>query len=287
MKPDHRHELKTNELAEWLNNLPQWVKENSISIICVSAVIIGITTFYIWRIYNEREVARKQLELSSLISQLFDSQMQILKAQTQERDLSFILLQPADNLRIFARSIDDDQMAAFALIKQAEALRKELHFRQVIVPEQEVATQINQAKASYAEAIQRCSTNPSLTAMAKFGLGLCEEELGNFEAAEQIYRDITINPDFNGTVAAVQAKLRLETMVDYKPKIVFKPAPKKPAVELTRPPDTNLLTDANLDTLAANTLPEVPDANIAITPSSASETPDLSADRQDINLEVR
>jgi hypothetical protein len=253
----------------------------------VSAVIIGITTFYIWRIYNEREVTRKQLELSSLISQLFDSQMQILKAQTQERDLSFILLQPADNLRIFARNADDDQMAAFALIKQAEALRKELHFRQVIVPEQEVATQINQAKAGYAEALQRCSANPSLTAMAKFGLGLCEEELGSFEAAEQIYRDITINPDFNGTVAAVQAKLRLETMADYKQKMVFKPAPKKLAVELARPPDTNLLTDANLDTLAANTLPEVPDANIAITPSSASETPDLSADRQDINLEVR
>src|SRR3989304_2040810 len=103
MKPDHRHELKTNELAEWLNNLPQWAKENSITIICISAVIIGIATFYIWRIYSGREVARKQLELSDLISQLFDSQMQILGAQAQGRDLSFILLQPADNLRVFAR----------------------------------------------------------------------------------------------------------------------------------------------------------------------------------------
>ncbi len=28
MKSDHRHELKTNELAEWLSNLPQWAKKN-------------------------------------------------------------------------------------------------------------------------------------------------------------------------------------------------------------------------------------------------------------------
>jgi len=287
MKPDHRHELKTNELAEWLNNLPQWAKENSITIICISAVIIGIATFYIWRIYSGREVARKQLELSDLISQLFDSQMQILGAQAQGRDLSFILLQPADNLRVFARNTDDDQMAAFALIKQAEALRMELHYRQGIVSEQEVAAQINQAKAGYAEALERCPTNRSLTAMAKFGLGLCEEDLGNFEAAEQIYSAITISPDFDGTVTAVQAKLRLETMADYKQKIVFKPAPKKPVIEVTRPVDTNLPIDANLGTLATNTLPGVPDTNVAITPSSASEMLDLSADRQDINLEAR
>ena len=33
MKSDHRHELKTNELAEWLGNLPQWTKENLVTII--------------------------------------------------------------------------------------------------------------------------------------------------------------------------------------------------------------------------------------------------------------
>ncbi len=279
MRPDHRHELKTNELAEWLNNLPQWARENSITIICVSALIIGIATFYVWRIHSKREVARRQLELSGLVSQLFDSQMQILRAKAQGRDLSFILLQPADNLRIFAQNADDNQMAAFALIKQAEALRMELHYRQGIVPEQEVAAQINQAKASYTEVLERCPTDPSLTAMAKFGLGLCEEDIGNFEVAEQIYRDITTNPDFDCTVAAVQAKLRLETMADYKQKIVFRPAPKKPAIKSIMPADTNLPTDANLGPLVTNTIPEVPDTNIAITPNSTSEIPD-------INLEV-
>ena len=129
MKSDHRHELKTNELAEWLNNLPQWAKENSISIIVVAVLIIGVATFYIWRFYNASIVAQKQLELSSLIGQVIESKTQILRAQAEGRDISFILLHPADNLRAFAQNADDDQMAAFTLIKQAEALRTELHYR--------------------------------------------------------------------------------------------------------------------------------------------------------------
>jgi len=267
MKSDHRHELKTNELAEWLSHLPQWARENRFFIIFVLAVIIAAAFFYIWRSHSRNVVARKQLELTSLVGELLSSKMQILQAQQQGKDLSFILLQPAENLRIFAENTNDDHMAAFALIKRAEALRTELHYRLGTLPEQEAVTQISQAKASYAKALKRCPTNPSLMAAAQFGLGLCEEELGNFGLAEQIYRDITTNSDFEGTVAVAQAKVRLETMADYKQKLVFKPAPKpKPAApalrkesrgqpptrtkpghsaELSRSPDTNLPIDIN------------------------------------------
>ncbi|MHC4595136.1 MAG: hypothetical protein ACYS19_09345, partial [Planctomycetota bacterium] len=79
-------------------------------------------------------------------------------------------------------------MAALALIKQAEALRTELHYRPGTVSKEDLTAQINQAKAGYADAIERSSFNPSLMAKAKFGLGLCEEELGNFAEAEQIYQ---------------------------------------------------------------------------------------------------
>lgn len=244
MKSDHRHELKTNELAEWLGNLPQWAKENSITIIFASALIIGAAIFYIWRDYSRDVVARKQLELTEVISQFLNSKVQVLQAQAQGRDISFVLLQPADNLRILAQNANDDQMAALALIKRAEALRTELHYRLGAVPRQEAAVQIEQAKANYSEALDKCSTNPLLMAMAKFGLGLCEEELGNFEAAEQIYRDISENSDFAGTVAAAQAKMRLATMGDYEQKVVIRPAPKKPPVEPALGPlDLSILPD--------------------------------------------
>ena len=118
-------------------------------------------------------------------------------------------------------------MAALALIKRAEALRAELHYGNV--EEDYLITQTNLAKASYAEALEKCPKIPSLAATAKFGLGLCEEELGNFEQARQLYQDVAGNSDFESTLATIRAKRRLETMADYQQKIVFKPAPKPPA----------------------------------------------------------
>jgi len=172
-------------------------------------------------------------------------------------------------------------MAALALIKQAEALRTELHYRPGTVSEQDVTAQINQAKAAYNEAIQnrlRGASNPSLTAAAEFGLGLCEEELGNFEKAQQIYQSIAENPDFEGTVPVAQAKHRLDTMADYKQKVIFKPAPTppvatKPTIQI-KPVDTNLPAevilpiDANQASQTSKVLPDVnskvPEPNVSV-----------------------
>jgi len=298
MKADHRHELKTNELAEWLGNLPQWTKENLTTIIVISAVIVTAAIFYIHRSYSKRVVAAEQLEFTNLLNQLSGSKTQILRAQALGRDLSFMLLQPANNLRTFAQTANNDRMAALALIKQAEALRTELHYRPGTVSKQDLTAQINQAKASYADAIEKSSFNPSLTAKAKFGLGLCEEELGNFAGAEQIYRDIAANPNFEGTVSAVQVKRRLDTMTDYKQKVVFKPSPQKPTpaelpqpmiqikpAEANQPADTNLPVDANrpvdvnLDAQALNSVSEVPDG----VPARLGSAKPRQAERDPVN----
>ncbi len=247
MKAEHRHELKTNELAEWLSNLPQWTKENLTTIIIILAVIVAALAFYVRYRYSKSLVADEQFEFTNLLNQLSASKMQVLSAQAEGRDLSFILLQPANSLGTFAQTAKNDRMAALALIKQAEALRTELHYRPGTISNEDLTSQINQAKAAYTEAIQtrlQGTSNPSLTAAAEFGLGLCEEELGNFEKAQQIYQIIAENPDFEGTVAVTQAKHRLETMADYKQKVIFKPAPaptaaSKPTIQI-KPVDANL-----------------------------------------------
>ena len=260
MKPKHRHELKTNELAEWLSNLPQWTKKNLRTIIYVSVPVVLVAGLYSYYRYQKDVVSvRKQIELTTLITQLPQNKMQILRSQVQGFDSSYMLLQTADSLQAAAQNADDDQMAALALIKKAEVLRAELHYRLGTVAEQEVIAQINKAKTSYTEALGKASGNRSLMAAAKFGLGLCEEELGNFEEAEQIYRQTSTNPDFEGTAAAVQAKLRLETMSDYQKKVVFKAASKQmpahiiqPPIELTAPAGPQMQRDAFV----------VPDTNI-------------------------
>jgi len=254
MKPEHRHELKTNELAEWLMNFPQWAKENLRTIIYVSALIAVVAGLYIWRIYNRNVVSvQKQLNFTALLARLSQSKMEILRGRAQGVDASYILLRPANSLRTFAQNTKDDAVAALALIKRAEALRTELHYRQGTVDKRDLTTQINLAKNSYNEAIARLirlgprsATNPSLMAMAKFGLGLCEEELGNLEQAKQIYHDLVANPDFECTVTAVQAKLRLDTMADYQKKIVFKSPPRPKPAKSTLPEIQLKPVDINL-----------------------------------------
>ena len=289
MKSEHRHELKTNELAEWMANLPQWARENRTTIIVILAAIVLSGAFYIWRIHQKKAAVQTQTELTRLLSELLGSKMQILSAQDQGRpDPSYMLIQrggPADKLRDFAQKVNDDHMAALALIKQAEILRLELHCRQETVSKQDLMTQINQARASYTEAIENHLnrvSNPLLTATAQFGLGLCEEELGNFEKAQQIYQDITTNPDIEGTTAKVAAENRLKAMADYKTKIAFKPSPKPKPADIEKSPieiklaDTNLPTDTNQAPQAPNIAPDAPDIN------SSPQVPNIPTD---VNLE--
>lgn len=230
MKSEHRHELKTNELAEWLGNLPQWTKENMTTILVIVAVVVAGAAFLFWRNYNKNVVqVRGHLEFSNLLDQLSAGKMQVLNAQGQGQDLSFILLQPANSLGNFAQNTSNNRMAALALIKQAEALRTELHYRPGPISEQDLTNQINEAKAAYAGAVEKSSANASLKATAEFGLGLCEEELSNFQEAKKIYKSIVANAAYEGTVANAEARNRLETMDDYRQKVVFKPAPEPAA----------------------------------------------------------
>ena len=275
MKSEHRHELKTNELAEWIANLPQWTRENLRTIIYVSVVavlVIGSSLWY-WR-KRTVETVQRHLEFTSLIGRLSQNKLQILMAQPRGMDASYMLIETAGALQTTAEGTKDDQMAALALIKRAEALRAGLHYRQITVSQTEVQTAINGAKAAYIKALEKASTNPSLKAMAEFGLGLCAEELGNFDEARQIYRDIAENSDFEGTTTAAKAKQRLETMADYQQRIVFRasPKPQPPLSEFFETPIPLRPAEVELLTKAPNEVIVVPDVKVVPEPNLAAES---------------
>ena len=100
------------------------------------------------------------------------------------------------------------------------------------VDKRNMVDQINRAKAAYNEAVAKSVNNSSLRALATFGLGLCEEELGNFDQAKQIYQQLTEEPTFEATVAANLAENRLKLMDEYKETVAFKEAPIKPMPEI-------------------------------------------------------
>jgi hypothetical protein len=254
MKAQHRHELKTNELAEWLANFPQWAKKNLTTIIYVSVLIAIVAGLYIWRVYSKNVISvRKQMRFNSLLTRLSQSKNEILAARAQGFDVSDILINAGDNLKAFAEKTKDNTIAALAFIKHAEAVRTELHYRQETVTKNDLTVQINKAKDSYSKALERLTTpgplgtiNPSLTASGKFGLGLCEEELAKFKQARQIYEGLVADPTLECTLAATQAKLRLDTMAEYQKKVVFKAPPKPRPVRPVQPQIQVKPSDVNL-----------------------------------------
>ena len=235
MKAEHRHDSKTNELAEWLQNLPELAKKNVkiLTYASVVIVLIAVSAWFHWHFKNES--VQKKTEFTGFVTQLSQNKAQIIQSSSEGKDLSFMLLQTAEALLNTAQNEKDDGVAAMAFIKHGETIRTELHYRNETISEQELATQIEKAKSSYDEAVKRSKGRASLTAMAKFGLGLCEEELGKFDSAAAIYRQIAEDPSFDGTVTAVQAKDRLDSMDEYKQKLTFKASPKPEPVSVLPP----------------------------------------------------
>ncbi|OHB67781.1 MAG: hypothetical protein A2Y77_05735 [Planctomycetes bacterium RBG_13_62_9] len=284
MKSDHRHELKTNELADWMAHLPEWVHQNRNSIIGVAALCLVAFAVYFWSFYRRNVVVvRNRTQLTNLLTQVPQQMSNIARAGT---DQSYVLLPIANDLDEFAQTTSNDDMAALALIQRAVALRAELHYRLADVPREELTKRIAEAQASYQQALDRKPSNPALAAAAHFGLGLCEEEVGNFDKAAEVYRTVAQKPEYAGTAAQEAAAFRLKIMGDYETNLVFKPAPPKPAQATVptvqiKPADANapavvrVPSDANAGPVVGPSI--APDANKAPSPANPPTTTDTNA----------
>ncbi len=286
MKSDHRHELKTNELADWLTHLPAWAQQNRTNLLAVAAVIVLAIIVYFWSFYRSHVVSvRNQERLTLLVSQVPEKINEAMRASMENKDQSLALASVQEDLKEFADDLSDDNMAALALIKRGEAIRAELHLRLADAGRDELTAQIAKAQASYQEALDRKPSNPALAAAAQFGLGLCEEELGNFDKAAEIYRAVAQKPEYTGAVAKAAAEYRLKTMDDFKAQIVFKPAPPQPQVSLTPQATTPTIQlpagDANAPAViqapnAPSAAPAAPTGPAEVTPAPA--TPPAAAE---------
>jgi len=238
MKAEHRHELKTNDLAIWLGNLPNWANQNLRTIIYVLVVVVLVLASSFYYRYQKTSVAeREQNNLTALVSQMPQQKAYIAQKQLEGQDNAYILFQFNDQLDSVAKNASNDAVAAMALIKSAEVLRTELHFRFGAVSQQDITTQIGKAKDYYTKAINtylKRSPNPALEAVAKTGLGLCEEELGNPDAARKLYQEVATGAAYEGTAPAAAAKQRLVVMDSFPEKIALKPMP-RPAIKIQPP----------------------------------------------------
>ena len=230
MKAEHRHELKTNDLALWLGNLPNWANQNLRTVTYVLVVVVLVLASFFYYRYQKTAVAeREQNNLTAIVSQLPQQKAFIAQKQLENQDNAYMLFQLTDELDRIAKNASNDAIAATALIKSAEVLRTELHFRFGAISQQDITTQIGKAKDYYTKALDtylKRSPNPTLEAVAKIGLGLCEEELGNPDTARKIYQEVATGAAYEGTAPAAAAKQRLVAMDSFPEKIVLKPMPR-------------------------------------------------------------
>jgi tetratricopeptide (TPR) repeat protein len=230
MKSERRHELRTNELAEWLGHFPEFLRENYRVIIYITVVVIIVAATVYTKWYRKRAELREQrIELTELFARISQSKIDAVMGAGRGQDYSSRLLVTADAIDTASRRMDNPVCAAFALNKRAEALRAELHYRPESLEPGAAKAQIGQAVKSYEKALAKDHGNTALEAMTKFGLGLCAEELGDLTKAQSIYQEIVANPDYQGTVFVPQARERLETMAEYSEPVYFaKAAPAEP-----------------------------------------------------------
>ncbi len=241
MKSERRHELGTNELAQWLANLPKFIENNRKTIIYIAVLIVIIAVYSVYY-YTRSDISQAdKINATALFEQLNISKARSAQSLTQGIDTSDTILLTGQSLEQISTQTSDTKLAALALIKQAEALRSELHYRKTDPEAQTIEFQISRAEDLYSQAILNAAESPTIKAMANFGLALCAEELGNFQKAEQIYNDIIAEPAFAGTVFPQKAKFRLVSLADYQkqPKFVQTAPPPKSPVPVTN--DTNTL----------------------------------------------
>lgn len=233
MRSDHRHELKTNELANWIANFPEWANKNRTSLVAAAAVILVALLVYFVSYYRKNVVSvGNQTHLTTLVTEMPQQMSRIASASMQGQDESYILVDTEQRLQDFAQKSSDNDMAALALIQRGAAARAELHYRLSEISQDELVKQMEKAQTSYQQALDRKPSLPSLAAAAQYGLGLCEEELGSFDKAAEIYREVAQKPEYAGTTAQAAAAYRLKVMPDYKTAVAFLPAPPKPVAPL-------------------------------------------------------
>ena len=233
MDTEHRHELKTNELADWIAHLPEFAKQNASTIIGVVLIIVAFITWPMFTRMRQASEIAKSAEVTESIQNLERDIYAVIQAADKDEaarlQASSALIVSANALLEQAGKIENPELSALARIKAAQALRTELAVRTGTVSDEEVQTRITQAQEVYQKALD-LAAEPTTRAMAKLGLGLCAEELGQRDAAAAIYQDIIDTQEFAPTVFPMQAQQRLDGLKENFETFTFAPAPVEPQI---------------------------------------------------------
>lgn len=228
MDSEHRHELKSNELADVLTHLPEFFKKNANMIIGISLIIIAFVTWPLFsKMSRQKAIAEKSQVAESIRMLSGDIGAALTAYQNTPEELAPALgtiEANAEALMELTSKTNNPNLAALAYIKAAQAIRTELHLRKEIVGAETIEAQTQKAQEAYEKAAEKAAI-PTMKAMAQFGIGLCTEERGQTEQAAEIYQAIIDDESFAATVFPNLAQQRLDSLADSTETFIFVDAP--------------------------------------------------------------
>lgn len=222
MDTEHRHELKTNELADFLARLPDFMQRYSNQIIGVCLILIALLGIPLYKHFRHQSRRSEQIAMVSRIQSAREAMSRAAQAEGEVRPAS-LLESAAEELRAAASSTNQKDLVAIALLESAKLLRAALYLDEQPSPET-ISANLSKAESACKEAFETAQS-PTLKGLAELALGLCAEEAGQYEQARQVYTQIIQNTAYAGTSVIEQAKRRLDLLDDNAVKVVFAPAP--------------------------------------------------------------
>jgi len=245
MKATERHRLKTNELAESLNEGVDYLRQHQSKVLGVAAVVLIAAAGGLWWWQSQAAGAlQRQQELQQQL--LAFGQMQVEAAMRAQQALSpdetsqegMLLAEAyyptalASTLGSLAQGGQGTSVGMIALLQQAEAVRSELLFADREISNQERDDVCQRAEKLYNQVLTQYGNDPVAVGMGNLGLGLIAEERADWTKAKETYEAIVAKSDgiLAGTIFPLQANRRLAMLEKISVPIEF-PEAVAPLVE--------------------------------------------------------
>lgn len=229
MRAEERHKLKTNELAESLSELPDYLRQHGNKILTgVIIILVLVLGFFWWR--NAQASAREEniARLNDLLAQKMLLQgLSVQQAQVEkkgdEQNLPYDAANLVSGFKAVAEKAAESPMALIAMKEQAEALRSQLLYSSQPITDEQRKTLCTQAEGIYEQMKNGFPNSSQALGIANLGLALLAEEQGNWDKAREIYQQMVADGETRlaGTMYPVQAQLRLKRIDEISQPIEF------------------------------------------------------------------
>jgi tetratricopeptide (TPR) repeat protein len=229
MKAQRRQELKTNDLAQTLADIKEFLEKYGTYVGGGAIIVVVVLVASMWWRNSLRSEQRRQWED---LYGLQEASVKLLWGQPGEgqpgaagpdfdtlvaRHRTLIASATNPQVKMRALSALGDLSWRYARLGAGAGPGTELRNRA-----------LEESASAYRQLAEDYANDSRARGNALLSLAVIAEERGNFDRAEEIYNQLKSDPAFAGTVFAESASEALDRLEDLREEIVFAPAPPPP-----------------------------------------------------------